>query len=365
MTIAKSQLDTIGVRQYVPEVPFDLVNGPFPSFTPGEVAGGDAEAEFVYIYFNTVTAGVTLKQGDALVWDNSYQATQSLTSLVTRGQNMGTAFFGGRVADPASNGALGSGAPFSYTFPTAGMYGLWIQRAGTSLLNVTAGALTGNLAETTTTLSQIGAPNSPTVTSKLVTGVYLPPATFVFTANTVNLSNVLSAVSATRGLVVGQTVSGAGIATGAYITNINGAAVTLSLVCTATASGVTVTATPYSTYVTTTNLSPILTNVTTIYGIYPNQTITGTGIPGATTILSIQGLPGGYTITMSANATATANLINATTTGYVEAYIKCLTSTRRTNEIRAGAITPLLFSQENPLCLIMTISLAPVPQWLL
>ena len=54
--------------------------------------------------------------------------------------------------------------------------------------------------------------------------------------------------------------------------------------------------------------------------MYPNMTITGTGIPASTTIVSINGVTGSYTITMSANATATANAINVVGSGYVEGY---------------------------------------------
>ena len=71
----------------------------------------------------------------------------------------------------------------------------------------------------------------------------------------------------------------------------------------------------------TTNGSPTLTNISTLAGIYPNQSISGTGIPASTTISSINGVPGNYTITLSANATATGTTVTMTCAGYVEAYL--------------------------------------------
>jgi hypothetical protein len=94
----------------------------------------------------------------------------------------------------------------------------------------------------------------------------------------------------------------------------------MSLAATA-AGSVTITAANNSAVCTTTNGSAVLTNVTSIAGIYPNQTIAGTGIPGSTTILSISGNSAPYSITMSANASATANNIAVTTTGYYETFL--------------------------------------------
>lgn len=72
----------------------------------------------------------------------------------------------------------------------------------------------------------------------------------------------------------------------------------------------------------TTNGSPTLTNISSTAGLYPGQTVAGTGIPGSSTIASINGNPGNYTITLSANATATGTAVAVTANGYVEAYFK-------------------------------------------
>lgn len=317
MPIAYAQFEGIGARIYAPEGPFGTNPGdtPIPSFRPGEVIAGDARSEFEYVYLNIATAGTTVNQGDVYVWDQTFQAVAATTTSALRGMRVGTFFCGGNFA----GGAISS--PFSFTFPVAGLYGVWMQRAGATLFKASSTAVNTGVMETTATAGQINEPASATATTKSIVGSYVGPASITFTANTTTASVYLTNVSSAQFLEVGGTISGSGIPTGTIIKAINGATITMSNAATATATGVTVTRTAYSTYVTTTNGSPVLTNVTTINGIYPNQTIAGTGIPASTTIVSIQGNPGNYTITMSANATATANNINATTNGYFEGFI--------------------------------------------
>lgn len=86
-----------------------------------------------------------------------------------------------------------------------------------------------------------------------------------------------------------------------------------------TLGGVFLPATNYTFTATTVNGSPVLTNVSTLVGIYPNQTISGTGIPGSTTIASIDAKAN--TVTLSANATANGSTITMTCARYVEAYL--------------------------------------------
>ena len=83
--------------------------------------------------------------------------------------------------------------------------------------------------------------------------------------------------------------------------------------------GVFLPATNYTFTATTVNGSPVLTSVSTLTGIYPNQTITGTGIPASTTIASID--PKNNTVTLSANATANGSTITMTCARYVEVYL--------------------------------------------
>jgi hypothetical protein len=321
MTIAIAQFDAVGARTYLPEGPYGAAGQtPLPGFKPGSVTSGDCEAEFTFLLF-PVTASVTLNQGDLLVWDNSYNASQSSFVFATggypAGADVGTLYLGGRVGDPAA--APNGGNVWSYTFQP-GVYGIWVQRAGTSLAKTGTITSQATQAVTTSTPSQVAYAAGATHYQN-VNGIFSAPTSWSFTGTTTSGSATITGVSSCNGLVKGQTLSGTGVATGATITDIQGSTVTMSLAATASGS-VTITAANNSTYVTTTTGSATLTNVTSIAGLYPNQTIAGTGIPGATTIVSIQGNPGNYSITMSAAATATANNINATTSGYLETFLR-------------------------------------------
>jgi len=320
MAIALIQYEAIGSRTYAPEGPLDLTGkvGPLPSFRPGEVVGGDAGAEFVYAYF-TPTSGLTLNQGDVLSVDNTGQAYQLTTSASIRGNYVGTFFLNGRYGDPGS--ASNGGNIWSYTFPSAGVYGIWVQRAGFSLVNFASSSVVAGLGETTSTASQVKSPSSATTSSKALQGLYFGATTGTFTANTTSGSNSISSVSSNQGLEIGMGVSGTGIPAGAYIAAINGSTITLGNVvsggsanATATGTGVTITWTTCSFTANTTNGSPTLTNISNVSGVYPNQAISGTGVSG--TIVSINGVPGAYTITLSANATATGTSVTMTTSQY-------------------------------------------------
>lgn len=323
MTIAILQVEGMGPRIYLPEGPMGAAGQtPLPQFKPGQVLMGDCEAEFVYLLYSPV-ASVTVNQGDWFTWDNSYSAVLAPVAAagsISFGANVGTFFLGGRLGDPAGAGNA-QGNYFSYTFPVSGVYGIWVQRAGTSLMNVaTINAQTKPL-NTTAVAGQMNAPAAGLANSMGVSGAYTAPLTGTFTGTTTTGSTTLTAVTTNKFLVIGQTLSGTGIATGAIIKDIQGTTITMSLAATASGS-VTITATNGVAYVTTTNTSAVLTNVTTIAGLYPNQTIAGTGIPASTTIVSIIGNAAPYTITMSAAATATANNILATGTVYYEGYLR-------------------------------------------
>ncbi|PAY07183.1 hypothetical protein CK489_15395 [Bradyrhizobium sp. UFLA03-84] len=323
MTIALNQFEAVGARNYQPEGPFGAAGQtPLPSFRPGSVAAGDTEAEYVYLLF-APTASQTVNQGDAITWDNSYIATvtpAAASGSIAFGANVGAFYLGGRIGDPAA--APNAGNSWSFTFPAAGVYGIWVQRAGTGLINFATVNAQTKPVMTSAVAGQLTAPSAALATSMGITGLNAAPTSGTFTANTTNGSVNLTNVSTNKFLAKGQTLSGTGIATGATIVDIQGSTVVMSLAATAGGSGVTVTASNGSTYVTTTNGSAQLTNVTSIAGIYPNQTITGTGIPASTTIVSISGNAAPYTITMSAAATATANNINATVSGYQEAFLR-------------------------------------------
>jgi hypothetical protein len=334
MTIAYYQDENIGPRMYVPEGAYGpMGTSPLPSFKFGEVVAGDAEAEFTFLMFNA-TAGQVLNQGDALCWDNSYQAilTGSVAAALQYpvGTSMGTFFCGGRFGDPAAAPAPQS--MWSVTFVAAGTYGVWVQRSGTSLLKtgtITSQA-TGAVTDSVDANMKGGIGFVAAGThSNTVQNIESCLTSLVFTATTVTGSAQLTVISSFQFLTRGQTLSGTGIPVGSVITDIGNGVVTMSLVATANGSGVSITAANGSTYVTTANNSPVLTNVTSIAGLYPNQIVTGTGIAAGAVIQKIQGNSAPWTITLSLNCTASANNINVTVAAptvaapnYLEAFLR-------------------------------------------
>jgi hypothetical protein len=317
MTISRAKSDLIGPRVFAPEGPYQTANWPLQEFSPGEWHRGDGESKFVFVTL-PIVASVTVNQGDWVVWDNSYAATLTATGAGAHpfGASCGVLYFGGRVA--ASALAPIAGNAWTYTL-TAGIYGVWVQVYGTAVAGIaTVNAQTKPL-NTTAVAGRVDAPAAALAGSMGIASAFACPTSFAFTGTTTIGSVNLTAASTNKGLVIGQTLTGTGVATGAVIKDIQGPIVVMSLAATA-AGTVTITAANNSFVCTTTNLSPNLTNVTSIAGIYPNQTVTGTGIVG--TIVSILGNAAPYTIVMSSNSTATANNIAATTALYIEAFLK-------------------------------------------
>ncbi len=117
-----------------------------------------------------------------------------------------------------------------------------------------------------------------------------------------------------------MTLSGTGIPNGAYITDIQGGTITMSAVATSANTGTTVTAKKGTFWGNTINNSPLITGIGNLLGVYPNSTLTGVGVAG--TVKSISGASPNYTITLSANCTATsASPITIAATQYVEAFL--------------------------------------------
>ena len=90
---------------------------------------------------------------------------------------------------------------------------------------------------------------------------------------------------------------------------------------TKTLVGVYLPATNYTFTASAASGSLTLTSPSTTTGIYPNQTLSGTGVASSQTISSINGNPGNYTITLSAVTSATATTATMTASGYIEAYL--------------------------------------------
>jgi hypothetical protein len=321
MTIASFQFEDIGPHFPV-EGPY--TGGAMPGFKPGTVVGGDQGGEFIFLSLDVVTA-YTANQGDMLCWDNTFTASRTgeNASTVTYdiGMNVGTFFFGGKTGD--NTGSVGA---WSVTF-LPGIYGIWAQRAGASLANVNA--ITTLAVPTTAT----AAPGKLTFlalgvnTNAIAPGsIGYMPFSKTFTADTLTGSTTLLNANGGRRLQKNMVITGSGIpgtttAPATTIVDINGATITMSAAATATATGVTVTALQGSTSGTTLSGSPVLTGVVSAIGFYPNSNISGTGIPASTSILSITGSPGNYSITMSANATASASniaFVSTTAPNYLE-----------------------------------------------
>ncbi|NKQ85168.1 hypothetical protein [Rhizobium ruizarguesonis] len=157
----------------------------------------------------------------------------------------------------ASQAPTQSGGPAQSISLVAGTYYIWVQRNGEAPALVTTATAALVVAETTATAGLANAPASATTTTKAIQGVNFTAANQTFTATTVNGSAVLTSLGS---------VSPAG-------------------------------------------------------GPFIGAAISGTGIPGSTTISGITYTPSGtvQSITMSANATANGTGITITATGVLEA----------------------------------------------
>jgi hypothetical protein len=134
----------------------------------------------------------------------------------------------------------------SVTTVTGSVYYLWLARSGQVPVAYTTMATAGNLAETTATGGAANFPNSATVSSKLIVGLYITKAVGgTFTGTTTNGSKIVTVapgqLTADSGPSwIGSTLSATGIAASQTVasliwtgTNITG----LVLSANATASG--------------------------------------------------------------------------------------------------------------------------------
>lgn len=228
---------------------------PAPQFKPGWVTSGDAGSEFIYVSM-VLTNGQTLTDGQLVQYDNNYAASLVTTANAIRGASAGVL----RVS-PA------------FVAPAAGTYYAWAQRCGIAPVNAASTAVGNTVAETTATAGTIGAPASPTATSKLISGLYLAATNQTFAGTTAVASNQVTGVNLTTlatGLFVGQAVAGTGIPGG-----------------------------------------------TTIAAIFAGQ---GNSFPLGAAPAASPGSPTNATVVLSANATA-AGTPTITATGVLEAYV--------------------------------------------
>jgi hypothetical protein len=346
MTISQWMNDqVIGPHEYSPEGPFGTSgNFPLPSTKPGQVLIGDNEGAFVFLQY-AVPAAITLNQGDFMCWDESFNAVPTSEIQVAGEYPMGTAvgtmFFGGQVPQLQASPVPGSipGNIWSYTFQP-GVYGIWCQRYGISLVNVAllsaaSPSATGTLVfpQTTATKNRI----TFLTTSAATTLNGMPAGTVntaafsrTFTGNTVTGSAVITGVNITKFMAKGMAITGSGIPAVSstqpqtIILDIQGSTVTISNPATATASGVTFTAAKGLTTGNSVTGSNIVTGVPGIAGLYPNQAVTLAGF-ATPTILGISGKSPSFTLQLSVNSTAGAangQLTLNTTNNYVEGFLR-------------------------------------------
>lgn len=318
MTISAYLQDTlIGPRDYMPEGPKGT-SGNFPVFStkPGTVSSGDSEGSFVFLLL-AVHAAVTYNQGDFFCWDNSYNASPvgeiNAASEYFEGTAVGTLFFGGIAMNPANPSS--SGNIWSYTF-NPGVYGIWVQRYGTSLMNLQAISTGATLtfpatSATAASITMQAAAAATTFNSCPVGTICNAPLSKTFTGNTVTGSAVITNVNTTKFLVPGMQLTGTGFAAvsttqnGTFILDIQGSTVLVSTTATATNTGTTFTALNSQTTGTVISGSKQITGCPFVNGLYPNQIITGTGVVSLT-IASIGGTPGNWTINLTTAATVGA-----------------------------------------------------------
>lgn len=234
MTVATFQTAIDGVNPFVVEGPATLGSGVIvPQYRLGHVSYGDAETEWVYCKYTSVSNQV-LSPGLLFTVDDDYTATLLTTTNSPRGSKVMACGIG-----------LGYGGQ-SVTTVTGSIYYLWLARSGQMPVAYTTMATVGNLAETTATGGAANFPNAATSTSKLITGLYITKAVGgTFTGTTVNGSTAVT-VAAGQLTVdsgpswIGSTLTATGIAASQTITAIqyNGTTITgFTLSAAATASG--------------------------------------------------------------------------------------------------------------------------------
>ena len=247
MSVAKMQNAFAGANPFMVESPPVLGSGiPASNFTLGTTITGDSEAEWAYCKL-TLASTTTIVPGTWMQWDINYNATLLTTSNAVLGQRVG--IFTGAAQPPTI-----SGGPVAAVTLVAGVYYVWIQRAGqaAAVVSTVTPNVTGNVAETTATAGQANCPATPTVSSKQIGPVSFANASTAFTANTTlnspTLTNLVGA-STGSGPFLGATVTGTGIPASTTIIGLTYSpsatvqSITLSAPATAAGSAIAMTAT--------------------------------------------------------------------------------------------------------------------------
>lgn len=234
MTVASFETSNPGVNPFAVDGPSTLGSGVIvPQFRLGHVVYGDAESEWVYCKYTSVSNQV-LSPGLLFTVDDDYTATLLTTANSPRGSKVMVCGVG-----------LGY-AGQSVTTVTGSVYYLWLARAGQIPIAYTTVATVGNLGETTATGGAANFPNSATVSSKLIVGLYVTKAVGgTFTGTTVNGSTAVTVAPGQLSIDsgpswIGSTLTATGIAASQTITAVQfrgTSIVGFTLSAAATASG--------------------------------------------------------------------------------------------------------------------------------
>lgn len=234
-----------------------------------------------------------------------------------------------------------TGATISFiTAPALALVSTIATQAGSYQVLVTgpiAGLAIGQLisSASATTL-----PSTATVTA--LSGASVTP-----TGNT-HSNTTIDGLSSLTGIVAGMFVTGSGITAGTTVTAVGASSVTISVAASSSLTGTALTfniPASVSPTGTVTMSSVSITSLSSITGIVPGMTITGTDIPAGTTVIAASGT----TVTMSAAATGTPGAAAITFAGAVYLVSNPATATNT-------VLVPLVVSFTNPGTITMSAS---------
>jgi len=244
---------------------------------------------------NTVTMSANASASNTVSTSGTATSGSNILTNIqsTNGLLIGQPITGANIPAGATITALGNTAPFSITMSGPAFY----NSAGTIFTALTTSG--SNLLTSVSSTSGLVV-GQPVAGNGIPTGTTIAafPLAVSFNALTTSGSNVLASVSSVAGLLVGQTITGTGIPASPPTT------------ITSFPTPVTFTFNAI-----TANGSNVLTSVSSTTGLAAGQALTGTGIPANTVITAI----GTNTVTMSANATAT--ITSAETVSAVSTYV--------------------------------------------
>lgn len=259
-----------------------------PGLTPGSFVTGATYAPgsttITVLSSSGVVPGMTVS-GSGIAANSTVTAVNGAAVTL----NQSTA--GGSVA--VNFGAPGTTATFSAVSPTITV----ASTTGVAVGDVIAGSGVGG------TVTAVNTATNTLTLSQNTTAASSVPVTFSAASTTANFSanNPTITVASAAGIIIGQTVTGPGIAANSTVTLIIGKTLTLSQNTTAAGNTVAVT---FSVPTTATfSAATKAITVANAAGIASGQTVSGTGIAAGSTVKTVVGT----TINLSQNTTAASS----------------------------------------------------------